>query len=116
LLFICRPSVAPSSVGYYPEDGPIAGWGGSLLATTLKNGAVYRFLLSGDGQGIRDIDRLFETVNRYRDLAIGPDNRTFYIATDAGGIARSADGGATDQMANPGSILVFTHTGDDANQ
>ena len=109
LYFICRPSIAPSSVDYYPEDGPITGWGGSLLATALKNGVVYRFQLSGDGQGIRDIDRLFETVNRYRDLTIGPDNRTFYVATDASGLARGADGGATDQLANPGSILVFSY-------
>ncbi|MFC0341383.1 glucose/sorbosone family PQQ-dependent dehydrogenase [Paracoccus niistensis] len=114
LFFICRPGVAPSSIDYYPEDGPIPGWGPSLLVTTLKNGAVYRLLLTGDGQGIRDIDRLFGTVNRYRDLAIAPDNRTICVATDAGGIARGADAGATDKLANPGSILVFTYTGDGA--
>lgn len=111
LFFICRPSVAPSSVDYYPMDGAIPGWGGSLLATTLKNGAVYRFKLTADGKGIRDIDQVFDTVNRYRDLAIGPDNKTFYIATDAGGIARDATGGATDKMDNPGSILVFSYAG-----
>ncbi|PRQ10013.1 glucose/sorbosone family PQQ-dependent dehydrogenase [Enhygromyxa salina] len=109
--FICRPSVAPSSVDVYPHDGPIPGWGGSLLATTLKNGAVYRFKLSGDARGIRDVDKLFDTVNRYRDLAIGPDDRTFYIATDTSGLTRDTEGGATDQLANPGSILVFTFTG-----
>jgi PQQ-dependent dehydrogenase (s-GDH family) len=114
LYFICRPSVAPSSIDYYPADGAIPGWGPSLLVTTLKNGAVYRLLLTGDGQGIRDIDRLFGTVNRYRDLAIAPDSRTIYVATDASGIARGADAGATDQLANPGSILVFTYTGDAA--
>ncbi|HYH94861.1 glucose/sorbosone family PQQ-dependent dehydrogenase [Hyalangium sp.] len=106
-FFICRPSIAPSSVDYYPQDGAIPGWGGSLLVTSLKNGALYRFKLSGDGQGVRDTDQLFDTVNRYRDLAIGPDNRTFYIATDSAGFTRDANGGATDVLANPGSIMVF---------
>lgn len=114
LYFICRPSVAPSSVDYYPADGPIVGWGDSLLATTLKAGAVYRFMLSGDGNGIRDIDRMFGTVNRYRDLAISNDGLTIYVATDMAGIVRSADGGATDELANPGSILAFTYDGDAA--
>jgi hypothetical protein len=80
------------------------------LVTSLKNGALYRFKLSGDGQGVRDTDQLFGTVNRYRDLAIGPDNRTFYIATDSAGFTRDANGGATDVLANPGSILVFRFT------
>jgi PQQ-dependent dehydrogenase (s-GDH family) len=109
LFFICRPSVAPSSVDYYPADGPIRGWGGSLLVTSLKNGAVYRFKASGDGYGVRDTDQLFDTVNRYRDLAIAPDGRTFYVATDTSGYTRSADSGATDILENPGSILVFTY-------
>lgn len=111
MFFICRPSVAPSSIDFYPGDGPIPGWGPSLLVTTLKNGAVYRLLLTEDGQGVRDIDRLFGTVNRYRDLAIAPDGRTIYVATDMGGMVRGPDAGATDQLANPGSILVFTHQG-----
>lgn len=106
-FFICRPSIAPSSLDYYPKDGAIPGWGGSLLVTSLKVGALYRFKLSGDGQGVRDEDQLFDTVNRYRDLAIGPDNRTFYIATDNAGFTRDANGGATNVLANPGSILVF---------
>jgi PQQ-dependent dehydrogenase (s-GDH family) len=109
LFFICRPSVAPSSVDYYPIDGPIPGWGGSLLVTSLKNGALYLFKLSGDGNGVRDTDQLFDSVNRYRDLAIGPDGRTFYVATDTSGYTRSADSGATDILENPGSILVFTY-------
>jgi len=116
LYFICRPSVAPSSVDYYPKDGPIPGWGNSLLVTTLKNGAVYRFLLTDDGKGIRDIDQLFDTVNRYRDLAIGPDNESFYVATDNAGFGRDAANGATDQMTHPGTILLFRYSGEKANE
>jgi hypothetical protein len=109
LFFICRPSIAPSSVEYYPMDGAIPGWGGSLLATALKNGALYRFKLSGDGSGIRDTDQAFDTVNRYRDLALAPDSRTVYIATDSSGFTRDAEGGATDELANPGSIIQFSY-------
>ena len=75
MLFICYPSVAPSSIDFYPEDGGIPGWGNSLLVTTLKNGALYRFKLNGAGQGIRDTDQIFDTVNRYRDLALSPTVR-----------------------------------------
>jgi len=88
MYFICRPSLAPSIIDYYPKDGAIPGWGNSLLVTTLKGGAVYRFLLSGDGKGIRDMDRLFATENRYRDLAISADGRTIYVATDMGGLTQ----------------------------
>jgi PQQ-dependent dehydrogenase (s-GDH family) len=112
LAFICKPTIAPSSIDYYPKDGPIPGWGGSLLVTALKNGALYRFKLSGDGLGVRDVDQVFATVNRYRDLALNPDGKTIYIATDSGGFARDAASGATDQLANAGSILVFTYTGE----
>lgn len=110
LFFICRPSIAPSSVDYYPDAGPIPGWAASLLVPSLKHGALYRLELSGDGRGIRIADALFATVNRYRDLAIGPDLQTFYIATDMSGYTRAADGGATDQLENPGSILVFRYS------
>lgn len=109
LFFICRPSIAPSGIDYYPTDAPIPGWGGSLLVTSLKNGALYRFKLSGDGQGVRDTDRLFDTVNRYRDIAIAPNQRTFYVATDASGPTQFAEGGATNELSNPGSIIVFTY-------
>lgn len=116
LFFICRPSVAPSSVDYYPDGGPIPGWGASLLATSLKHGALYRLELSGDRMGIRDTDVLFDTVNRYRDVAIGPDLQTFYIATDTSGFTRSAEGGATDQLENPGSILLFRYAHEGASE
>jgi PQQ-dependent dehydrogenase (s-GDH family) len=110
--FICYPSIGPSSIDFYPEGGAIPGWGNSLLVTALKNGALYVLKLTGAGPGIRDADQVLDTVNRYRDLALSPDARTIYIATDSGGIARDASGGATDQLAHPGAILEFTYTGD----
>jgi PQQ-dependent dehydrogenase (s-GDH family) len=110
--FICYPSIGPSSIDFYPEGGPIPGWGNSLLVTALKNGALYVLKLNGTGPGIRDADQVFSTVNRYRDLALSSDARTIYIATDSGGVARDISGSATDQLAHPGAILAFTYTGD----
>jgi PQQ-dependent dehydrogenase (s-GDH family) len=116
MAFICYPSVGPSSIDFYPVDGGIPGWSNSLLVTTLKNGALYRFKLNGGAPGIRDADQIFNTVNRYRDLALSPDATTIYIATDSGGIARDALGGATDQLANPGAILEFKYVGSDREE
>lgn len=109
--FICCPSIGPSSIDFYPEDGAIPGWGNALLVTALKNGAVYVLKLNGASRGIRDADRVLDTVNRYRDLALRPDARAIYVATDSGGIARDAACGGTDQLAHPGAILEFTYTG-----
>ena len=71
--FICYPSIGPSSIDFYPEDGAIPGWGNSLLVTALKNGALYVLKLTGAGPGVRDADQVFDTVNRYRDLALSPE-------------------------------------------
>jgi len=80
--------------------------------TTLKRGSLYGCRLSEDGKPWPvPIERYFQTVNRYRDLAISPDGQVIYIATDPGGLTESADGGATDKVVNRGAILVFTYMG-----
>ncbi|MCW2880006.1 MAG: gdhB [Sphaerisporangium sp.] len=109
--FVCWPTVAPSSLDYYPATGTIPGWGPSLLMPSLKNGTVYRLPLNPDGVTIGEPLELWRTVNRYRDIAIAPDNRTFYVATDAGGLARDANGLPTNVLANPAAILEFRYTG-----
>ena len=111
MAFICWPTIAPSSIDYYASDA-VPGWQDSLLVTSLKNGAVYRLGLNADGKSVQgDIEKLFDSQNRYRDLAISPDGKTIFVATDVGGITRATAGGATDQMANPGAILAFTFGG-----
>ncbi|MDQ4032094.1 MAG: PQQ-dependent sugar dehydrogenase [Actinomycetota bacterium] len=84
-LYICWPSIAPSSIDFVPADnGGIASWHNSLLVTSLKNGSLYCLKLTQDGGSVRgDITQYFKTTNRYRDLALSPDNRTVYIATDS---------------------------------
>jgi PQQ-dependent dehydrogenase (s-GDH family) len=115
--FICWPTVAASSIqAYMPEAGQgIAGWEHSLLVTTLKRGSLYRIPLSEDGKSVAGpIERYFQSENRFRDVALSEDMTTIYVATDSGGLAEALGGGTTTTMQNPGSILVFTHTGDSA--
>ncbi|MNC88822.1 Quinoprotein glucose dehydrogenase B precursor [compost metagenome] len=72
---------------------------------------MYRVALAADGRatGERPVE-MFTTANRYRDMAIGPDGRTFYLITDPTGPSRNA-AGAAQPLANPGSVLEFRYTG-----
>ena len=71
-------------------------------------GRVYRVKLSEDGRtAVGENEELFRTANRYRDIAIGPDQHTFYLATDNNGLGRTTDpsGARVTTFANPGSVL-----------
>lgn len=110
--FLCWPTVAPSSITYYPKQGPVPGWGDSLLVSTLKSGALYRFALSSDGKSLRgDEEKLFHTPNRYRVVLVHPDGKTLFVATDNTGAALDEQGKPARRLRNPGSILKFTYTG-----
>jgi PQQ-dependent dehydrogenase (s-GDH family) len=112
---ICWPTVAPSSIHYYSSKGKagIPGWDKVLLVTTLKRGSLYVLPLTANGKAAGGhFSRYFESENRYRDLAISPDGRTLYIATDNSGFVEALAGGATSTMADPGAILVFTYVGE----
>lgn len=94
----CYPSIAPSSIEIYPDSSiAIPNWGNSLLIPSLKRGTVFRLKLSADGNSIvGEPLEIWRTKNRYRDVAINPDGKTFYVATDNGG-------------ENPGAILEFQY-------
>ena len=94
----CYPSIAPSSIEIYPHSSTaITDWVYSLLIPSLKRGSVFRLRLSADGNSIvGDAQEIWRTKNRYRDVAINPDGKTFFVATDN-------DGG------NPGAILEFQY-------
>lgn len=116
--WICNPTIAPSSVVYYDagENG-IPAWDNSLLISTLKHGSIYVQPLSEDGLSTDgEVTRWFHTQNRYRDLVVGPDNRTIYVATDASGTTAQAygDAGYTNVLHNPGAIMIFEYQGDEA--
>ncbi|MGH3821835.1 MAG: glucose/sorbosone family PQQ-dependent dehydrogenase [Pseudonocardiaceae bacterium] len=111
--YICWPSIAPSSVDYVPaSEGAFDGWRNCLLVTSLKKGALYCLRLTPDGRSVQgEVTEFFKTTNRYRDLALSPDYRTVYIATDSTGLTGPKFGPPTEQLANPGAILAFTFAG-----
>ncbi|MER6961401.1 glucose/sorbosone family PQQ-dependent dehydrogenase [Streptomyces sp. NPDC000618] len=108
LYYICYPTIAPSSLSYYPDrHGGIRGWGNSLVVTTLKDGSVYRLKLTSDGRHIARTEKLWTSQNRYRDTAFSPDGTSVFVATDSAGLVRDPNGAPTSTLENPGSILVF---------
>lgn len=112
---VCDPTIAPSSVRHYDagEDG-IAEWDNSAIITALKHGAVYVQKLSEDGQTAEGLPvEWLATQNRYRDVLVGPDNKTVYVLTDNSGAATPHYGDqlSTNVHHNPGAILMFTYNG-----
>ena len=92
------------------EPSGLSGWANSVLQTGMTMGRVYRVKLSEDGRSaVGPNDELFRTANRYRDIAIGRDQRTFYLVTDNDGLGRTTDpsGETVRAFANPGSVLEF---------
>jgi len=103
-------TIAPGGVDVYTSDA-IPGWKNSLLVLSLVRGAVFRLPLAADGRSVKEpISELFKSVNRYRDIALNPDGRTIYLATDPSGPNRDASGAVTQKLANPGSILELKYT------
>lgn len=114
--WICNPTVGPSSIAHYSagENG-IAEWDNSLLIPTLKHGVVYLLPLSDDGlTAAGEPVEYFNTQNRYRDLLVGPDASTLYLATDSVGTAAAkfGDRPTTSVMHNPGAIIIYTYQGE----
>lgn len=112
---VCDPTIAPTSVYYYgAEDGGIPEWENSVLIATLKHGVIYSQPLSEDGTKAEGLPtQWLPSQNRYRDLVVGPDNRSVYIVTDSGGATTPLYGDqlTTNINHNPGAILIFTYQG-----
>jgi PQQ-dependent dehydrogenase (s-GDH family) len=107
-------TIAPGGIDVYTSDA-IPGWSRSLLALSLIRGIVYRMPLAPDGRAVVEPPlEVFATANRYRDIAIAPDGRTIYLATDIEGASVDA-AGARRPLANPGAILAFTYAEPTAN-
>jgi PQQ-dependent dehydrogenase (s-GDH family) len=111
LSSIGSATIAPGGVDVYTAGRGIPGWTNSLLVLSLIRGTVYRLPLAADGRTTGDMPvELFRTANRYRDIALGSDGRTFYLITDVTGPYRNA-AGAAQPLANPGSVLEFKYSG-----
>lgn len=107
--YTCRPNVAPSSIGIYESDA-IPEWTNSLLVTSLKRGRIYRLKLDETGTAITsDTIHHFYSGNRYRDIVVSPDGKSFYLLTDqVGNITDRSGLNLISGVRNPGNILKFT--------
>jgi PQQ-dependent dehydrogenase (s-GDH family) len=92
-------TIAPSGIAVYAVPrGGIPGWSNSVLVTSLIRGVVYRVKLDAAGKAVVGGPQAYFRANdRYRDVALSPDGRTIYAATDSG----SKD--------HPGAVLAFTY-------
>lgn len=108
--WMCRPNIAPSSIDIY-ENEIIPNWKNALLITSLKKGRVYKVQLDEAGTTVvGEPVQYFYSTNRYRDIAIDPDGKSFYIITDESGKTADASGmNIETNMQNPGAILKFTY-------
>jgi PQQ-dependent dehydrogenase (s-GDH family) len=113
LYYQCWPTVAPASLVAYSAKNGIPGWDHSLLMPSLKHGTIYRIQLDAAGTkvvGEPDENELLKTVNRYRDVAIGPDGLSLFIATDVGGNTQDRTGKPAAGVENSGAILEFRYS------
>ena len=106
--YICWPTVATTSIAYYPKDGAIKSFQNSLLVTGVKTGTLYRLPLDANAQQAQgEVITHFRTDNRYRMVLVSPDSSKIYVATDSAGYIMGKDSVPTSEMANKGAILVF---------
>jgi PQQ-dependent dehydrogenase (s-GDH family) len=111
--YVCWPTVANSSLAYYPvlPDG-IPGWSDSLVMTNLKDGTVYHMTLRDGGTRIDTVTPLWKAQNRYRDTAFSPDGQSIYVVTDSAGVVRDGDGAPTFDLTDRGAVIEFRWTGE----
>jgi hypothetical protein len=96
-----------------PSD-VISAWenNNTFLMTTLKGGRIFQLTLNENGTALaREPVELFRLENCYRDVAFNPDGRTIYVITDSFGPVQAINGGATEDLWNPSSVLVFRYEG-----
>ncbi|MGX2968173.1 glucose/sorbosone family PQQ-dependent dehydrogenase [Ursidibacter sp. B-7004-1] len=106
--YICWPTVATTSIAYYPKDGKIKSFQNALLVTGVKTGTLYRLPLDANAKQVQgEVVTHFRTDNRYRMVLVSPDTSKIYIATDSAGYIMGKDSQPTKEMANKGAILVF---------
>jgi glucose/arabinose dehydrogenase len=91
-------TIAPSGIDVYTTANGIPGWARSVLVTGLIRGTVYRVKLNEAGDAaVGPTLEYFKARDRYRDILIGTDGRTIYLATDS------------TSQEHPGAIVAFTY-------
>ena len=102
-------TIAPGSLDIVTNTAGVPGWNTSLLLPAMLRGLIYRIPLGADGRSAGVPIECFKTTNRYRDLAVAPDQRTFYIVTDNDGRTIDDHGTPVRTVANPGAVLEFRY-------
>ena len=103
------PSEAPSSLAVYTATA-IPGWQNSLLLPTLKHGKLIRLQLDATGKGlVGDTLTYFKAPVRYRDVALSPDGRRIYLATDSASVTSGPSKEDPKSPSCKGCILEFTY-------
>ena len=101
-------TVAASGLDLYTHTSGVPGWADSLLLAALTRGVIYRLPLSDDhARVVGDPIPTLRSTNRYRDIAVRPDGKAFYVVTDNVGPTRDERGARTRELENPGAILEF---------
>ncbi len=116
--WLLNPTIAPSSIIYYPYSARIPGWQNCLLITTLKSSAMYRLRLTADGtSSLSAPDSVIEyfkdmsALNRYRDIALGADGTTIYLLTDSVGGTSGPSAGNDGGVTNRGAVIAYKYAG-----
>ncbi len=91
-LAVWTPTIAPSGLEFYNSE-LFSGWKGSLLFTTLKGAALYRLMLSSDGNRVIKEEKYFEDqFGRLRDILVGPDGEIYLATSNRDGRAWPSSG------------------------
>lgn len=109
---VCWPTITPSSLDVYvPGADGLQTWGTALLIPSLHKGSVLRVKLAANGEITEGNSKeLFKTTNRYRDLAIAPNKRSFYVVTDNDGATSGPASGSTLELEHRGAVLEFSYS------
>lgn len=110
------PSEAWSGIDFY-NNTLIPGWKNSLVICGLKWGRVLRLKLGPAGNTIvntngADTIAYFQSLNRYRDLAIDPNGKTLYVSDE--GTSATGPGGISPPVTVPNCtncIIKYTFLG-----
>ncbi|UOQ52562.1 PQQ-dependent sugar dehydrogenase [Hymenobacter cellulosivorans] len=102
-------SEAPSSLAVYTSSA-IPGWQNSLLLPGLKKGRLIRLKLADNGASIvSDTLMYFRAPVRYRDLALAPNGRQLYLATDSTSVTSGPSQESPQGTACKGCLLELTY-------
>jgi trimeric autotransporter adhesin len=104
-----------SGLGLY-TNSIIPGWKNSLAIASLKWGRVFRMKLNAAGTGMvpigtADTASYFQSTNRFRDVAFGPNGKDIYVAMDRGGTSSGPSTSSPIIPACPGCIQKYTFLG-----